>query len=85
VKLEAEVFQTWKFLLWAYTRVVLLSVNDPNNFPLDSPLAAQYNIDAVPTVLGLNAQGTELGRVVGYLSGTGAQEWIDAFESEVGL
>jgi len=85
VKLENEVFESWTFLMWALGKVVLLSTNDSNGFPLEDPLVAQYDITAVPQVVGLNAQGAELGRVVGYGSGMGAKLWIEAFESEVGF
>jgi thiol:disulfide interchange protein len=83
MKLEQEVFQTWTFLNWAFGKVVLWSINDDGQ-GATPPEFAKYGVQPVPSILGIDAQGTELGRVVGYLSGTGAQSWIDSFESEMG-
>jgi thiol-disulfide isomerase/thioredoxin len=88
-QLEAEVFKTFKFLAWAYGRVVLLQLDYPfyeNQWDTKKKqLFEQYGVMGFPSILGLDAQGNELGRVVGYLSGSGPTDWIDSFESATGL
>ena len=87
-KLEAEVFETMKFLTWSYGRVVLLRLDySPTPSAVSEEmkqLLQTYNIQGYPSILGLNAQGNEIGRVVGYGAGTGPEAWIDSFESEMG-
>jgi thiol:disulfide interchange protein len=82
--LDQEVFQTWKFLSWALGKVVLWNINDATHFQSPPSEFGKYGVFALPSVLGLSAQGSELGRVEGYSTGDGAQSWIDAFESEMG-
>jgi thiol:disulfide interchange protein len=88
-KLEAEVFKTFTFLQWTYGKVVLLQLD--YKFPIDQntaekkQLLTQYNVTAVPSVLGLNSNGAELGRVVGYSAGNGPVSWISSFELATGL
>jgi hypothetical protein len=82
--LEQEVFPTWTFLSWALGKVVLWNINDSSQGSGAPPECAKYAVSGYPSVLGLDAQGNELGRVLGYTSGTGAQLWIDSFESAIG-
>jgi thiol:disulfide interchange protein len=92
---ESEVFEAQTFKVWAHATVVLLKVNlgvgnqafvatDPNQ----EPLIAKYKMNApgsgVPTVVAINADGTERRRCVGY-SGEGPTEWITCFVSEAKL
>ncbi len=83
-RLQQEVFDSWMFQQWAPTRVVLLSVNDPDANPPRPHPFDRHAISGVPTVVGLDSNGTELGRLRGYASGMGAQLWIAAFEREIG-
>ena len=86
--LEAEVFKTLKFLMWAYQRVVPLQLDySPTPDAVSDEmkqLLATYNVGSYPSILGLDAQGIEIGRVAGYGLGTGPEKWIESFESEMG-
>jgi thiol:disulfide interchange protein len=88
-KLEAEVFQTIKFLEWTFGRVVLLQLD--YTLPIDQnsakkkQLLQQYNVGVYPSILGLDDAGAELGRVVGYSAGSGPANWLASFEGATGL
>lgn len=90
-KLEAEVFQTFKFLAWALGKVVLLQldykqpINQNQNGSEKMQLLQKYKISNYPSILGIESNGTELGRAVGYSSGDGVEKWISSFESATGL
>jgi thiol:disulfide interchange protein len=84
-KLEAEVFQTLTFLEWTYGKVVLLQLDYKWPVDLNDQLLTKYNVTALPSILGLNASGAELGRVVGYSAGNGPVSWISSFEAATGL
>ena len=87
--LEAEVFKTFTFLQWTYGKVVLLQLDYKQPIGQNSAekkqLLTKYNVNAFPSILGLDASGTELGRVVGYSSGSGPTNWIASFEAATGL
>ena len=88
--LKSEVFDTKTFGHWAFVNsVVLVDIGFPypvsQAAPEDTALMQQYNVIGFPSVLGLNADGTERGRVVGYMSGTGPANWIQQFEVATGL
>jgi thiol-disulfide isomerase/thioredoxin len=90
--LKREVFDSVEFKCWAKRKVILLELDFPMNIPQppelseqNNTLKEQYGVDAYPTVIGLDADGTELGRLVGYTSGTGPIMWISSFEDAVGL
>ena len=83
VKLKKEVFNTTEFEQWAAQNVVLLEVDFPRNTKLPPEIKAQneklqkrYNIKGFPTILFLNADGEEIGRM-GYLRG-GPEAWTTA-------
>jgi thiol:disulfide interchange protein len=84
-KLEAEVFETFTFLQWTYGKVVLLQLDYKQPVDLKDKLLTKYNVTAFPCILGLNASGGELGRVVGYSAGNGPASWILSFELATGL
>jgi len=83
--LENEVISTGTFLTWAHQKVVLLKVDFPKpGLPSSHPsmkLASKYKVSGFPTAIGLNADGSERGRHVGYSSGTGPQIWLSQFET----
>lgn len=83
--LENEVISTGTFLNWAQQKVVLLKVDFPKpNLPSSDPsqkLAAKYKVSGFPTAIGLNADGSERGRLVGYSKGSGPQIWLSQFET----
>ena len=88
-KLEAEVFKTFTFLEWTLGKVVLLQLDYKQPIDQNSAekkqLLTKHNVNAFPSILGLDATGAELGRVVGYSSGSGPANWIASFESATGL
>jgi hypothetical protein len=79
------VFQTFTFLQWTYGKVVLLQLDYKLPVNLNDQLLTKYNVTAFPCIIGLNANGTELGRVVGYSAGNGPAWWISSFEAATGL
>ena len=85
MKLEAEVFQTITFLEWTLGKVVLLQLDYTWPVNLNDQLITKFNVTAFPCILGLNANGAELGRVVGYSAGNGPVSWISSFELATGL
>jgi thiol:disulfide interchange protein len=87
--LEAEVFKKLQFLEWTLGRVVLLQIDFPQNVD-EAPaeylqLREKYNQQGFPTIIGLDATGADLGRVVGYSAGYGVANWIASFEAATGL
>lgn len=79
-ELKGEVFDNHSFGLWISLNGIVLSGIDLSIYdPVDKDLAARYNISTVPTVLALNPDGTERGRVVGYTPGTGVHIWLEQF------
>ncbi|MEK7415602.1 MAG: thioredoxin family protein, partial [Planctomycetota bacterium] len=70
IKLRKEVFDTPEFTAWAKKKVVLLEVDFPQQKQLaaeqsaeNDRLAKRYAIQGFPTILLLDAKGTELGRL----------------------
>jgi len=80
VQLKREVLNRRDFQKWADSRLVLLEVDYPRKKQAQETIAQNerlketFNVDGYPTVLIMNADGKELGRVVGY---DGAKEWSD--------
>jgi len=86
IKLKHEVFDTPEFAAWAKRSVVLMVVDFPQTRTLpdqqkqeNQGLAERYQVDGLPTVLLLAANGTEIGRL-GYQDG-GPKAWIAAAEA----
>jgi thioredoxin-related protein len=86
VRLKKEVFDTPEFKAWADKRVVLLEVDFPNGKKLPDELAKEnealmnkYGIQGFPTIVFLDAEGKELGRL-GYQKG-GPKPWIAAADA----
>ena len=83
VALDKEVLTTDYFAAWS-KRVVLLMVlcppfiEDENKYIKD--LKSKYEVYGVPTAIGLNSDGSERGRILGYESGTGPKPWLLDFE-----
>ena len=83
-KLDAEVFGTDEFEKWAKENVILLMVDFPRGKKLDDDVLKQNNelkekfkIGGYPTLVFMDAEGTELGRIGGYRPGTGPEKWIE--------
>ncbi len=85
-KLHAEVFDKPGFATWAADNVVLLECDFPRGQQppkeikdQNAELAKKYTIQGYPTVVFIDAEGTELGRS-GYINnGVGGEGvWIDA-------
>jgi protein disulfide-isomerase len=86
IKLRSEVYETPEFKEWALKRFILLAVHYPKHTPQDEEtrkrnreLASKYGIKGFPTVLFLDGDGKEIGRV-GYVKG-GPDEWIRTAEA----
>ncbi len=89
IKLKAEVFSKPEFEEWAAQNVVLLELDFPRRKQLPEALAEQnrelaqrYGIRGYPTVLLLDADGEQRGKL-GYLRG-GPEAWIAAAEAQLG-
>ena len=83
-KLDAEVFKTDEFEKWAKKNVILLLVDFPRGKKLDDDVQKQNNelkekfkISGYPTLVFMDAEGAELGRIGGYRPGTGPEKWIE--------
>ncbi len=80
-RLDQEVFQKPDFAAWAKQNVVLLQLDFPKNTPQEqelvqqnSRLAQRYAVKGYPTVVLMDADGKEVGRL-GYERG-GAKAWL---------
>lgn len=89
---STQVFATLYFDYWAKKRAVLLELDFPEHHTLPAPLVQQndalkkkYGVEAFPTTLGLDPDGTERGRVVGYPTNTGPITWVADFETATKL
>jgi thioredoxin-related protein len=70
IKLRKDVFLKAEFEAYAKSNLVLLEIDFPKRRPLPPPvqhhnqkLAEQFQVQAYPTLIVLDAQGTKLGRV----------------------
>jgi protein disulfide-isomerase len=75
IKLEREVFDTPEFKNYAEQNLVLLRVDFPHNVPLparvqqqNQGLKSKYTISGYPTIIVLNSQGQQVGKL-GYMEG----------------
>jgi thioredoxin-related protein len=94
--LQADVFNDAQFGWWALTENLVLCDIDFATWPWDKThpppswqmnLWNQYHCTGFPTVIGLNADGTERGRLEGYPvdCGTGFAAWTQCFETAAKL
>jgi thiol:disulfide interchange protein len=90
--LENEVFDTCSFGLWLIGKGLVLLDIDVAAPPWTTPppadqqaLLQKYNVTGFPTVIGLNADGSERGRVTGYTMGSGVTAWTQSFEGAAQL
>jgi thiol:disulfide interchange protein len=90
--LESEVFGTCAFGLWLIGKGLVLLNIDLAAPPWSTPpppdqqaLLTKYKVAGFPTVIGLNADGSERGRVTGYSSGSGVPSWTQKFETNAQL
>lgn len=81
IKLKADVFDTKAFQDWAAKEFVLLELDFPRKTQQpdalkkqNKKLKDQYKVGGFPTVLLLDGEGKELGRVVGY---PGKEKWLE--------
>jgi thiol:disulfide interchange protein len=84
-KLKSEVFDTCSFGMWRFQNgLELADIDVSNATAADMAIVTRYHIAGYPTVLALNPDGTERGRVVGYSPGTGVHNWIQQFAAALG-
>ena len=90
IKLKGEVFNTSEFSAFAERHLVLVEVDFPNRTPISAQqravnkgLANKYGIQGYPTIVLLNGQGKEVGRM-GYLAG-GPKNNIAEIRKRTGL
>ncbi len=86
IALKKEIFDTPEFKTWAEKRVVLMKVDFPIKQKLPEELAKEneallnkHQVEGFPTVLLLDAEGRELGRLT-YQKG-GPKPWIAAADA----
>lgn len=89
-QLKREVFEAPEFNEWSQHRFVLLELDSPRATPQPAEIASQvrnlrqqYGVESFPTVLILDADGQELGRLNGQPRGFSA--WTRTVEEKVGL
>jgi thiol-disulfide isomerase/thioredoxin len=91
--LDAEVFESSTFLNWFKQRQMVPFLadhlhyhpQDPAYLQQNTELELMYGIQAWPQVLALNADGSEIGRLVGYTKGYGPAKWIQNFSAMSGV
>ena len=77
-----EVFSTEEFKKWAADNVVLFKADYPRKAQdaavkkQNAELKGKYQPRGFPTIVFIDAKGTELGRWAGYGPGTGTEKWI---------
>lgn len=88
IRQRTEVFGTKKFKTWAGKRAELMIADFPSKkTPIsdkvrqqNAALKKKYAVAGFPTILFLNAEGKELGRMVGYTPDSGPDVWIKQAE-----
>ena len=88
IKLKEEVFSTKEFQDWAAKKVVLLELDFPKKTAQDAALkqqnqelAKKYGVSGYPTILILDAEGKQVGKL-GYQPG-GPANWIKLAEEQM--
>lgn len=82
VKQHAEVFSKPEWQKWAAENVILFTADYPQKAQKaavkkqNAELKERYAPRGFPTILFIDAKGTELGRWAGYGPGSGAEAWI---------
>ncbi len=77
-----EVFGTAEWQKWAADNVILVTADYPRKAQnaavkkQNEELKKTYKPEGFPTIIFIDAKGTELGRWAGYGPGTGAEKWI---------
>ena len=86
IKLHNEIFSKPAFIDYAKKNLVLVELDFPNNKPhaaeikkANQPLADKYRVEGFPTVVTLNSQGQEIGRL-GYVPG-GPEKFLGELKS----
>jgi protein disulfide-isomerase len=86
IEMHREIFPTKKFAAYADTNLVLMEVDFPENKDLppelkkkNDAMEKKYNVEGVPTMLLLKADGTEIGRL-GYEPGESLDELLAQLE-----
>ena len=84
-KLDKEVFSQPEFQLYARENIIFTKVDFPQRIPQspaekaqNAALAKQYGIRGFPTIVVLNSQGKEVGRL-GYMPG-GPKTFVEALK-----
>jgi thiol:disulfide interchange protein len=93
IDLDNEVFKSATFKNWFKQHQMVPFLADYPQFHSQDPilhqqnmqLMAQYAIAGFPSVLALHADGSEIGRVVGYGKGSGPETWIQQFSDASGV
>lgn len=91
--LETNVFDVAYFAVWANSHNLVLFKHEIPDYHQPDALCQQYNVGpqvpggGFPTVVGLNPDGTDRGRLVGVPAGLSvtAQGWCGAFENSANL
>ncbi|MFA6285760.1 MAG: thioredoxin family protein [Opitutaceae bacterium] len=85
IKLDKEVFSQPEFVKYAKKNLILVKLDFPREKKLspsekkqNESLAAKFGIRGYPTIIVLDDQGTQLGKL-GYQKG-GAKPWIEGLE-----
>lgn len=92
INLHKEVLTSGLFYSWADKKAILLKIEylkygqlPPELLQQNQMLANKYQIQGYPTAIGLNADGMERGRLVGYSKGTGPKNYLIQFEKNAKL
>ncbi len=74
-RLESTTFRDAEVANLLQERVVPVSLDVDNE---GRELSSRYRVDGLPTILLLDADGREIGRLPGYMPPTGFLEWLEA-------
>jgi thioredoxin-related protein len=94
IDLNNEVFKSTTFRNWFKQRHMVPFHADYPEYHSQDPILKQQNLEldakykinmTVPQVLALHADGSEIGRLLGYASGYGPDQWIQDFSNMSGV